>query len=103
MKKLTLRALICFTIFAIGFWYIDVKSDQLHTLTVTTDTLAYSDWRCGYRCDVEGKVAYKLAANTTWHVQRIRFGKDYMAIKVVHNNLAGWVIKNDKTKLASNI
>jgi len=103
MRKLSLSAFICFVILAIGLWYLDVKADQSHTIKVTTDTPAYSDWRCGYRCDITGEEAFTLAANTTWHVERIRFGKDFMAIKVTNNSLAGWVINSEKIELASGI
>jgi hypothetical protein len=99
--KIVIPTIIISCIIVAVVWYADVAKDKKSTLFVSATTTAYNDWECGNITE-SCKETFKLSANTNHNVYRIRYGKDFMAIKVKNNNQAGWVIYGPSTKLVKN-
>ena len=76
---------------ALGVWLADITEDQSKSVKVTESVAAYDDWECGYQHTLDCKVVFKTEVNQSYSVQRIRYGKDFMAIKVTQAGISGWI------------
>ncbi|WP_372872861.1 hypothetical protein [Shewanella sp.] len=81
------------TVFLIvlGIWLADLLDDQSKSVKMTESVAAYSDWECGYQHMLDCKVVFETKVNKSYPVQRIRYGKDFMAIKVSQAGISGWI------------
>lgn len=88
---------ICFLI-ATAIWQTDVSKDKSHLVKVSAHTYVYQDWDCGYLNGTCESV-YQFNAESVLQVHRIRYGKDFMAVKVKTNNISGWVMLHDGAEI----
>jgi len=81
---------------------LDIQNDKENILIVKKTSQAFDDWECGYsgyRCT---KTKFKVFKNERYNVERIRYGKDFMAIQVKSkNDIFGWVILDGNHKVVS--
>ncbi|ASK68246.1 hypothetical protein CF168_04800 [Shewanella bicestrii] len=84
---------VAVTVFLIvlGIWLADLLNDQSNSVKVTESVAAYSDWECGYQHTLDCKVVFETEVNKSYPVQRIRYGKDFMAVKVSQVGISGWI------------
>lgn len=91
MKQIIVIVIVAFFI-TLGFWKADISKDQTNIVRVAGKVEAYNDWECGYSKRPDCEVVFELNENTEHRVRRIRFGKDFMAIKVKKQNKNGWIM-----------
>jgi hypothetical protein len=101
MKVISSIIIICLFI-TFGFFQLDVASDKRNQVKVITTATAYNDWQCGYEKTPNCRVLFTLAKDSLHSVQRIRYGKDFMAIKVFFNGFYDWVISGKEVELIAN-
>lgn len=65
-----------------GFWIVDIARDRTKTVKITHVVSAYNDWECGYQNQDNCKVLFETQLGSVYKVQRIRYGKDFMAIEI---------------------
>lgn len=97
--KISIVTLILFSLLLFGAWQSDIAQDKKNRIKVVSKVSVYDQWECGdplYKGCVE---LFSLEANTDHQVERIRYGKDYMAIKIQKNNLSGWVTYGKNVKI----
>jgi len=76
----------------------DIFRDRQHTVLTDGSVPAYTDWQ-PYPTK-EMKPIFMLPPKTSSKVKRIRYGKDYMAIKVEsQNSQVGWIFSGQPFKL----
>ncbi|MNL29805.1 hypothetical protein D3C87_1515040 [compost metagenome] len=79
--------LICSGILGLFAW--DIWEDRSQSVSIIQQTALYDDWEFGDRQKSIGKVE----RGENLKVLRIRYGKDFMAIKVERNDgSVGWII-----------
>ena len=101
MKVISSIVIVClFVVF--GFWQLDIASDKRKQVKVITTATAYNGWQCGYEETPNCSVLFKLTKDSLHSVQRIRYGKDFMAIKVFYNGSYGWVISGKEVEIIAN-
>lgn len=98
MKLIIGVAIVVFLV-SFGVWKVDIANDRTKNVKITETVLAYNDWECGYQNMPNCSVIFEVMANTTHDVQRIRYGKDFMAIKIHLNGLLGWVFYGKGVKV----
>ncbi|MBN1254319.1 MAG: hypothetical protein JXA50_03515 [Deltaproteobacteria bacterium] len=76
---------------SVGIWLMDIHSDSQQVVTTLQKVAFYSDWKCGLKCGEKNKIG-EIPSGARLKVLRIRYGKDYMAIKVIYNREKGWLI-----------
>ncbi|WP_068545167.1 hypothetical protein [Thalassotalea crassostreae] len=91
MNKSALLIATVLTI-AISVWAVDVYSDRTKQVITKTSVIFYDDWRCEYSCDSDRAQQFLLTPNQTLDVLRIQYEKDFMVIKVEHEDKTGWII-----------
>lgn len=77
---------------AMAFWRMDISNDQTNSVKITKTMNAYNDWRCRGAEHNRCHVMFEVIPGSEYQVQRIRYGKDYMAIKVNHEAVDGWLL-----------
>jgi len=75
----------------LGIWLKDIHSDRQNIVTTLEDVSLNSVWECGLNCENENMIG-GIPAGQRMNVLRIRYGKDFMAIKVEYNKDTGWLI-----------
>lgn len=100
--KLIIGVSVVIFLVALGVWRADVAEDRKNTLKITEKVLAYNDWGCGYQNQHTCSVAFDVKAGAVFDVQRIRYGKDFMAIQIYQNGLTGWVIFGKGVQVSAN-
>ncbi|WP_258405867.1 hypothetical protein [Shewanella sp. FJAT-51649] len=90
MKSSIGGAVIVFLV-ALGIWLSDIAEDRSMSVKVTESVAAYDDWECGNQYQLDCKVVFEAVINQSYSVQRIRYGKDFMAIKVTQAGISGWI------------
>ena len=92
MKKVILSIIIISTIIY-GTVLFDITQDKENILIVKKDSVVFDDWKCGYQCKTS---KFKIFEGEQYNVLRIRYGKDFMALKIESKNgLLGWAILNE--------
>lgn len=99
--KLSIGVSIVILLVSLGVWRADVAKDQENTVEITEKSSAYNDWKCGYHNQPNCSVAFEVKAGSVYEVQRIRYGKDFMAIQVDHNGLTGWVVSGSGVRVSA--
>lgn len=88
--------------FAISYlWLADILRDRENYLQVTSKVIVYSTWDCWRSEYGLCESVYELEPGKRYDVYRIRFGKDFMAIKVKPNGVTGWVVLDESIKLVA--
>jgi hypothetical protein len=99
MKKIVIliTIIIVAVIIAVSLriWIIDIYSDRQYMVATLQNVALYTDWKCGLRCGEKNK-AGEIPSGTRLKVLRIRYGKDYMAIRVEYNRNIGWLIYSSR-------
>ncbi|MEA3491968.1 MAG: hypothetical protein U9R27_08735 [Campylobacterota bacterium] len=73
--------------------WLDIQNDKENILIVKKTSYAFDDWECGYRCT---QTKFKVFEDERYNVERIRYGKDFMAIQIKSkNDILGWVILDE--------
>ncbi|WP_211227204.1 hypothetical protein [Saccharospirillum impatiens] len=89
--KLTIGVFFFFTLVVLGVWGMDIATDRAKVVEITTPVSAYPDWECGYSNQSGCSVVFKTRTDAKYGVHRIRYGKDFIAIKIQQHGLSGWV------------
>lgn len=98
MKKVII-AIGLTAILIFGLIWLDIQNDKENILIVTKTSQAFDDWECGYKCT---EMKFQVFENERYNVERIRYGKDFMAIQVKSkNDIFGWVILDGNYKVVS--
>jgi hypothetical protein len=97
--KITIVTIFIVLLISFGVWQTDVAKDQRKRIVVSGKVTAYDKWECGSSLYKDCVEVFTLNPSTEHNVQRIRYGKDYMAIKVNKNNLSGWVTLGKNVKV----
>ena len=90
--KLNIGILIVAIIVSVGIWQSDIANDQSKAIKISESVAAYNNWKCGYQSLVGCTKVFEVAPIQTFQVERIRYGKDFMAIKISQDGKTGWVI-----------
>ena len=72
-------------------WLLDVANDRNKEVKVTESVSAYNDWECGYQNHNGCSVVFEIKPVAIFEVRRIRYGKDFMAVKIVQAGSSGWI------------
>ncbi len=84
-----------------GFIGYDIFQDRQHIVLTDESVSAYTDWE-PYPTK-EMKPIFILPPKTSAKVKRIRYGKDYMAIKVEsQNGQIGWIFSGQPFNIKKN-
>jgi hypothetical protein len=78
----------------LGIWLRDIHIDRQQLVNTLQSVAFYTDWKCGQKCGEQNKKIGEIPSGIRLKVLRIRYGKDYMAIKVQYNRKKGWFIYN---------
>lgn len=98
MMKIVISSIIIVSTILLGTIWFDIKQDKEHVLIVNKDSTVYDDWKCGYTCNAQ---KFKVFEGQKYDVLRIRYGKDFMALKIESKNgLLGWAILTENYELA---
>jgi|1_EtaG_2_1085319.scaffolds.fasta_scaffold00003_330 hypothetical protein len=89
--RMSIGVVIVFFLIVLGVWLMDIATDRAKVVEVSAPVFAYSDWECGYSNQTGCSVVFEVGADTEYDIQRIRYGKDFMAIKIQQGGLSGWV------------
>jgi hypothetical protein len=95
---------IIFIIIAISLriWLRDIYIDRQQVVNTLQRVAFYIDWKCGLKCEEQHKKIGEILSGIQLNALRIRYGKDYMAIKVQYNHKKGWLIySSDELVLAN--
>lgn len=72
-------------------WVKDIRDDMSNVVTTLDNVDLYAKWTCGINCTKQDKIT-KIPIGKELNVLRIRYGKDFMAIKVEYQQDKGWLI-----------
>lgn len=99
--KLSLIVSCVVLLIVLGVWRMDIISDRANSVNITKTVNAYNDWKCGYAQARESgcETVFEVMAGSEYQVQRIRYGKDFMAIKVRHYDTDGWLFHGADVQL----
>lgn len=89
--RMSIGVIILFSLGILGVWLMDIATDRAKVVEIAATVTAYNDWKCGYSNQSGCRVVFEVGADVEYDVQRIRYGKDFMAIKIQQNGLTGWV------------
>lgn len=89
--KLSIGVAITIFLIPLGVWLADIAEDKNKNVKVTESVAAYEDWECGYQSTLDCKVLFETEVNQSYPVQQIRYGKDFMAVKVTQAGISGWI------------
>jgi len=83
----------------LGVWLLDIISDRTKVVEVIAPVSAYADWECGYANQSGCSVVFEVRSGAKYDVQRIRYGKDFMAIKVQQGGVTGWIFSGTAVRV----
>ncbi|MFT5083761.1 MAG: hypothetical protein ACI9Y1_001811 [Lentisphaeria bacterium] len=72
-------------------WQLDIAQDKTYKIVVSSTVKAYAEWECGDPPHKECEERFTLKAGTLHDVFRIKYGKDFMTVKVKNYGVCGWV------------
>lgn len=90
--KLVIGVLLVVVFILVVFWWADVSSDQGYLVEITERTAVYGRWDCGYKLQVGCEKLFYIAPVKIFKVERIRYGKDFMAVKIKQGEKVGWIM-----------
>lgn len=90
--KLSIGILIVTIVVSVGIWQADIANDRSKAIKISERVTAYNDWECGYQSQVGCTNVFEVAPVQTLQVERIRYGKDFVAVKISQGEKTGWVI-----------
>jgi len=97
--KLSIGLVIAFALAAMGLWLIDIASDRESAVEITARVPAYTNWECGYPDQPDCSVEFEAYVGEKYDVRRIRYGKDFMAIKIRKGDSSGWVFSGEGVRV----
>ncbi|MFT6635924.1 hypothetical protein [Alcanivorax sp.] len=97
--KLSIGLVIASALVVLGLWFIDIASDQENAVEITAPVSAYTEWECGYPDQLDCSVVFEAYVGEKYDVRRIRYGKDFMAIKIQQGDLSGWVFSGEGVRV----
>jgi len=97
--KLTIGVFLVLTLVVLGIWGMDIATDRAKVVEVTAPVSAYPNWECGYSNQSGCSVVFETRADAKYGVQRIRYGKDFMAIEIQQNGISGWVFSGKEVRV----
>lgn len=87
MKVILVSIIIILILIYTIIWF-DTQQDKKNILIVKETSDVFSDWECGSNCN---ETIFKVFEGEEYNVQRIRCGKDFMALKIESKNgLFSW-------------
>ncbi|WP_447894974.1 hypothetical protein [Vreelandella sp. GE22] len=89
--KIILSILFVVILTVLGVWLMDIATDQAKVVEISAPVSAYTDWECGYSNKPGCSVIFEIITDAEYDVQRIQYGKDFMAIKIQQGGVSGWV------------
>ena len=99
--KLSIGVVFIITLVILGVWQADIANDKEKKVKITKPVLAYDNWECGYQNQPNCKVVFEVVTESEYDVQRIRYGKDFMAIKIMQKGLRGWVFSDKEVQIVA--
>jgi hypothetical protein len=90
--KLGIGIFIVAILVVAGIWQVDIANDQRKAIKISENVAAYNEWECGYQSHVGCTEVFEVAPVKILQVERIRYGKDFMAVKISQGEKTGWVI-----------
>lgn len=94
-KILSVLLLLAF-LFLVYFYWSDVSSDRRHSIKILKQTPIHDGWELGLR---EPNIGF-VEAGDVFPVLRIRYGKDFRAIKIkLKDGSTSWVIESENILL----
>lgn len=92
MKMKLIGTLVVVTITLFGWLIWDIQSDRSKSIRIIKEVPLYDEWE-----PLNGqKSSSMIAPGENLKVNRIRYGKDYMAIKIERESgKSGWVFYQD--------
>lgn len=100
--KLSLNILLVAILMVAGIWYLDIVSDQRKAIKISKKVAAYNDWECSHQSKVSCRTIFEVLPVQVFQVERIRYGKDYMAVKISLDGKTAWVISGEETEVYEN-
>ncbi|MFL1456366.1 hypothetical protein ACJO5Y_18145 [Marinobacter sp. GN3S48] len=97
--RVSLGVVILLSLVGLGVWLTDIITDRAKVVEVTAPVPAYNDWECGYSNQPGCSVVFEVGEDAEYDVQRIRYGKDFMAIKIQQGGLIGWVFSGKAVRV----
>jgi len=99
--KLSIGIIIAICLVILGLWVADIAGDRGNKVKITVGVSAYSNWECGYSNKPGCRVVFDVPAGTVHNVQRIRYGKDFMAIQIHQGGLSGWIFSGKGVQISA--
>ncbi|MFO6423574.1 hypothetical protein [Motilimonas sp. KMU-193] len=90
--KLSIGVIFIGLLFVVGIWLLDIANDRGKEVKILESVEAFNDWECGYQNQSGCNVVFEVNPNSTFKVKRIRYGKDFMAVKISQDGSSGWVL-----------
>ncbi|RUO35092.1 hypothetical protein [Aliidiomarina soli] len=97
--KISIGLVFVFLSVVVGVWLMDIGTDRTKVVEITAPVPAYTDWECGYANKSGCSVVFEVEADAKYDVQRIRYGKDFMAIKIQEGGSSGWIIYGEAVQV----
>jgi len=97
--KLSMGLVVASALVVLGVWFIDIASDRENFVEITGTASACTDWECGYHDQPDCSVVFEAYVGEKYDVRRIRYGKDFMAIKIQQGDLSGWVFSGEGVRV----
>jgi hypothetical protein len=92
--KLSISIIIVAALVVVSIWLVDIANDKNKSVKITETVSSYNSWECGYQNQVGCSIVFEVKPDSVLDVQRIRYGKAYMAVKINQTGLSGWVFSS---------
>ncbi|MBU2983992.1 hypothetical protein KO528_01395 [Saccharophagus degradans] len=89
--KLSIGIILIGLLLIVGIWLLDIANDRNKEVKIAEGVEAFNDWVCGYQNQSGCDVVFEVSPNSTFKVKRIRYGKDFTAVKISQDGSSGWV------------
>ena len=89
--KLSIVIISVVLLLIVGRWSLDIANDRSKEVKITEEVEAFNDWECGYQNKSDCNAVFEVNPDSTFKVKRIRYGKDFMAVKINQAGSSGWV------------
>lgn len=76
----------------VGMWLVDIAYDQRKMIKISEKVIAYNEWQCIEKSELGCVKVFDITPVASFQVERIRYGKDFMAVKISQAELTGWVV-----------
>lgn len=97
--KIGVRVVVVILLVVLSVWLADIFNDQAKTVKITDTLPAYNAWECGCQNHLGCSVVFEVDSGAVYDVKRIRYGKDFIAIKIDQSGASGWVFSGKGIRL----